>query len=47
MAIRSGSRAPATPKGETRGQAIVRRLRGSATVEMSTDEIMKLTRGED
>jgi AbrB family looped-hinge helix DNA binding protein len=32
---------------ETRGQEIVRRLRGSATVKMSTDEIMALTRGED
>jgi AbrB family looped-hinge helix DNA binding protein len=35
------------PKGETRGEEIVRRLRGSATVMMSTDEIMALTRGED
>ena len=35
------------PKGETRGQEIVRRLRGSATVKMSTDEIMTLTRGEE
>ncbi|HYZ25672.1 MAG TPA: AbrB/MazE/SpoVT family DNA-binding domain-containing protein [Geminicoccaceae bacterium] len=35
------------PKRETRGQEIVRRLRGSATVKMSTDEIMALTRGED
>jgi AbrB family looped-hinge helix DNA binding protein len=35
------------PRGETRGQEIVRRLRGSATVKMSTDEIMALTRGED
>jgi AbrB family looped-hinge helix DNA binding protein len=34
-------------KGETRGQEIVRRLRGSATAGMSTDEIMALTRGED
>lgn len=32
---------------ETRGQEIVRRLRGSATVPMSTDEIMALTRGEE
>ena len=32
---------------ETRGQEIVRRLRGSATVKLSTDEIMALTRGED
>jgi AbrB family looped-hinge helix DNA binding protein len=35
------------PKRETRGQEIVRRLRGSATVRMSTDEIMALTRGEE
>ena len=31
--------------GESRGEAIVRRLRGTASVKMSTDEIMKLTRG--
>jgi AbrB family looped-hinge helix DNA binding protein len=37
----------ADPRGETRGEEIVRRLRGSATVKMSTDEIMALTRGED
>jgi AbrB family looped-hinge helix DNA binding protein len=37
----------AKPRGETRGQEVVRRLRGSATVKMSTDEIMALTRGED
>ena len=35
------------PRRKTRGQEIVRRLRGSATVKMSTDEIMALTRGED
>jgi AbrB family looped-hinge helix DNA binding protein len=35
------------PRRQTRGQEIVRRLRGSATVKMSTDEIMALTRGED
>ena len=34
------------PKRPTRGEIIVRRLRGSATVQMSTDEIMALTRGE-
>ena len=33
-------------RGESRGARIVRRLRGSATVSMSTDEIMALTRGE-
>jgi AbrB family looped-hinge helix DNA binding protein len=35
------------PKGETRGQRAVRRLWGSATIKMSTDEIMALTRGEE
>lgn len=36
-------RAPATKK-ETRGQRLVRRLRGTATVRLSTDEILALTR---
>jgi AbrB family looped-hinge helix DNA binding protein len=31
-------------KGQTRGERIVRRLRGTATVKLSTDEIMALTR---
>lgn len=35
------------PRGETRGQKAIRRLWGSATVKMSTDEIMALTRGEE
>jgi antitoxin PrlF len=35
-----------TPIGETRGQQIVRRLRGSATGGMTTDEIMALMRGD-
>ena len=30
-----------------RGLALVRRMRGRGTVAMSTDEIMRLTRGED
>jgi AbrB family looped-hinge helix DNA binding protein len=34
------------PKGETRGQEIVRRLRGSGRGKMSTDEIMALMRGD-
>ena len=34
------------PKRPTRGELIVRRLRGSGTVRISTDEIMALTRGE-
>jgi hypothetical protein len=37
----------AAPRRGTRGEEIVRRLRGSATAKMSTDEIMALTRGED
>ncbi len=35
----------ARPRKEGRGAAIVRRLRGSRTVGMTTDEIMALTRG--
>ncbi len=31
----------------SRGKKIARRMRGGATVRMSTDEIMALTRGED
>jgi AbrB family looped-hinge helix DNA binding protein len=37
---------PAEGTGPSRGERIVRRLRGSATVRMTTDEIMALTRGE-
>lgn len=29
-----------------RGERLLRRLRGKATVEMSTEEILELTRGE-
>ena len=32
------------PGRSSRGEAIVRRLRGTATVHMSTDEILSLTR---
>ena len=35
----------AIPEG--RGKKIVERMRGRATVRMSTEEIMALTRGED
>ena len=35
------------PRTETRGERAVRLLRGSATVKMSTDELMALTRGEE
>jgi AbrB family looped-hinge helix DNA binding protein len=38
-------RVPAA-EGEGRGEEIVRRLRGSGTIRMTTDEIMALTRGE-
>ena len=34
------------PKGETRGERLVRLLSGSATAGLTTDEIMELTRGE-
>ncbi|MFC1707508.1 AbrB/MazE/SpoVT family DNA-binding domain-containing protein [Planctomycetota bacterium] len=37
-------RAPATDSG--RGQRTVRRLRGRATVRMSTEQIMRLTRSD-
>ncbi|MCK6576346.1 AbrB/MazE/SpoVT family DNA-binding domain-containing protein [Myxococcota bacterium] len=33
-------------RGESRGQRALRALRGAATVSMSTDAIMALTRGE-
>ena len=37
---------PAPASGnETRGNLVLRRLRGSATVQMTTDEIMAVTRG--
>lgn len=34
----------ARPSGESRGRRIVQRLRGTATVRMTTDEILALTR---
>jgi AbrB family looped-hinge helix DNA binding protein len=37
----------ANPRRETRGQRVVRRLWGSGTVRMTTDEIMALMRGDD
>jgi len=33
-------------RGETRGERMVRLLRGAGTSGMTTDEIMELTRGE-
>lgn len=38
---------PAPSTASNRSQAAVRRLTGSATIRMTTDEIMALTRGED
>ncbi|HOI16428.1 MAG TPA: AbrB/MazE/SpoVT family DNA-binding domain-containing protein [Geobacteraceae bacterium] len=32
---------------ESRGKKVVARMRGRATIRMSTDEIMALTRGDD
>jgi AbrB family looped-hinge helix DNA binding protein len=34
------------PRARSRGRAIVEHMRGRATVKMTTDEIMRLTRGE-
>ncbi|HMR34362.1 MAG TPA: AbrB/MazE/SpoVT family DNA-binding domain-containing protein [Geminicoccaceae bacterium] len=36
----------AAAKGESRGQRLVRHLRGRGSGRMTTDEIMALTRGE-
>ncbi len=34
-------------KGKSRGEKLVARLRGKGDVQLTTDEIMALTRGED
>jgi hypothetical protein len=34
-------------KREHRGETVIRRLRGSASVKLSTDEIMSLTRNDE
>jgi hypothetical protein len=34
-------------KREHRGEKVIRRLRGSASVRLSTDEIMSLTRDDE
>jgi AbrB family looped-hinge helix DNA binding protein len=34
-------------RGKRRGETVVRRLRGSASVRLSTDEIMSLTRSDE
>ena len=45
-AVRIVRAKPSGRRGESRGERAVRLLRGRATVRMSTDEIMALTRGE-
>ena len=35
-----------TPKKSKRSHSLVQRMRGRATVKMTTDEIMELTRGK-
>lgn len=57
LGIRPGSEVRFTLKGDVavmekvaakdRGRAIVEHMRGRATTGMTTDEIMRLTRGED
>ena len=37
----------APPESQTRGQRIVSALRGRGDIDISTDELMRLTRGED
>lgn len=37
----------ATRKKTSRGRSLVEHLRGRATVKMSTEEIMRLTRGDE
>jgi AbrB family looped-hinge helix DNA binding protein len=39
-------RKAAKPTGLTRGQALIAHMRGRATRRITTDEIMRLTRGE-
>jgi AbrB family looped-hinge helix DNA binding protein len=39
-------RAPAAARADSRGARIVAHLRGRGDIQMSTDEIMALTRGE-
>ena len=42
LRITKATRAP-----ETRGDEVLRRLRGSAVTPLSTDEIMAMTRGDE
>lgn len=43
----NGARVVRAATVPSRGQRLVDRLRGKATTNMSTDEIMALTRGDD
>lgn len=36
-----------TAEGMTRGQRLVEHMRGRGSIQMTTDEIMALTRGDD
>lgn len=36
-----------SPRQATRGQKLVERMKGKASIRMTTDEIMALTRGDD
>ncbi|HEY0232474.1 MAG TPA: AbrB/MazE/SpoVT family DNA-binding domain-containing protein [Dokdonella sp.] len=47
--VREGSRVWLRKRkpGAARGRSLVTRMRGRATAHMSTEEIMRLTRGED
>ena len=45
IAPRRKKAAAQSPRKTSRGAEIVRAIRGRATMRMSTDEIMKLTRG--
>ena len=36
-----------SPTQATRGQKLVERMKGKASIRMTTDEIMALTRGDD
>jgi AbrB family looped-hinge helix DNA binding protein len=44
--LRKGVLLRRSTKPSRRGERIIQHLRGSASIKMSTDEIMRLTRGE-
>lgn len=35
------------PRGKSRGSKLIKQMRGKATVRMTTDEIMSMTRGDE